>query len=213
MNSKCLCFFLGISLCLLLFIPEGTNICLAADAVIKIKSCYRNPFNSDTVCKKWSFTGTGKGYLVRGEDNPDNKAAEIINSNSGDPEKVILPGSDTISAENGFILSSGNPVPFDFISPEFRKNTVFSISKKASGTVFTEKYSKKAVETTTDFARSQGWIIKENLNFIRPEKKLYMFKIIDLKTNDIVLEQLWQEGDAFWLYESSGNRFSHRIFE
>lgn len=138
------------------------------------------------------------------------RASEIIFEKSlGD---MISPVAKTIKkgksdTETRLFLSSGHPVPYDWIDPYSKVSGEIKVIMQ-SGTLKLSKILKKDVQLLSyDQALKSGYLSEENSSLTDSAATFTLFTLTD--NGKIILKQLWQDENIFWLYEETELRKSY----
>lgn len=138
------------------------------------------------------------------------KASEIVfekalPDNPRSISKTIKKGKS--DSETRIFLSIGHPVPYDWIDPYSKASGEIKVSMQ-SGTQKFSKTLRKDIQTITyNEALKSGYLTDENSGFIDSSKNFTLFTLTD--NGKVILKQLWQDGNSFWLYEESELRKSY----
>lgn len=118
---------------------------------------------------------------------------------AGGPLKSVVPG---------ILFSVESPVPFNLVFPEVLKDELdVQLSIQAGGRQFVKNYSITKQALTYEEAQQNGWIQD------KPKGANGTLSLVTvLNDNDKpVLKQVWQQGDAWWVYEETQFRISRRF--
>lgn len=111
--------------------------------------------------------------------------------------------------EGPLVLSDGFPVPYDYLSSPGHLFSEVEFSEKISGLTFKRTLTREVIPFTTGEALAAGMLSPADPP-VRNNKDLTL--IVIRKSGRLVVQQLWAEGDTFWLYEETPLRRSRRLF-
>ncbi|WP_027359354.1 hypothetical protein [Desulforegula conservatrix] len=123
-----------------------------------------------------------------------NPLAKTIKKGKSDNETMVF-------------LSSGHPVPYDWIDPYSKISGEIKVSTQSGATKFARRVKKEVQFLTYADALQSGYLIDDNSGYIDTSKTFTLFTLTD--NGKTVLKQLWQDEDFFWLYEETGLRKSY----
>ena len=110
------------------------------------------------------------------------------------------------------LIASGYPAPCDILPvakaiSSIGEATSYEIKRKAGGSTVNEKFRVESIVVKVEEAKNNGWI-RNNLDV---KENLYMIRVYNLRTNGLMVQQLWPADGAWWIYEETPSRHSWRI--
>lgn len=190
---------------------------IAGDKIL-VKSLYKDASTEREII--WSFEDEGNTVKVSKEGSEslllikrdmNNRVYDIEYKKdvSIRPSKASATSKNSRAQSNPIFLSDGHPVPFDWVDPAVTDTCELTLYKTAGGMTFKTVLKKEIEVISRDHALSAGYLNDENMHFAKPDKVYLMINIT--KDGNVIIRQLWQEGEKFWLYESTDLRTSFRI--
>jgi hypothetical protein len=133
-----------------------------------------------------------------------------------DPNGSII-GSSAILNQNviqseGIFLAPGFPAPCDILPIKQMTagcplSMVRDISKKIAGETFAYQIEIRCEPVSVDEAVREGWI-RDADTISGPLK---MVSVVNMQNRQLMVRQLWIDGDSWWLYEETAFRESWRM--
>ena len=147
----------------------------------------------------WSLEQSDSFRWVRGE--------EVCSASQYDESKPVILGETIIPGD-----WLNRPLPFAY---EAQKREVV-VYEQIGTTRFAAYLKIQDQEISRAQARAQG-MIRDNLQIgLDSSGRLYLVEVkrdSGNGTQELLMRQLWFEGDRFWLYEAKGGRQSWRVLE
>lgn len=193
---------------------------IAGDKIL-VKSLYKDTSIASTELEIiWSFEdeentvkvskeGSESLLLIKRDMNNRVYDIEYKKDISIRPSKASATSKNSRAQSNPVFFSDGHPAPYDWIDPDAKETCELVSYKNAGGLSFKTVMKKETRFLTRDQALAAGYLNDDNLLFAKSDKSFIEIKII--KDGKTLLSQIWQEGEKFWLYESTDLRTSFRI--
>ena len=178
----------------------------AAQSSFTVRSQYQSPiadtwnqtidwtFSWETATQLTVSRPSDQNPMIRMQFRPDGRLVQV-------QTRLRLASDDRTLLQNpsrGIILSRGHAAPYDFLAPHDRTSGPLTITQTIAGSDFADTFM-RTVEwiTVGDLAASiiDGSNLLKNLSLSAP-----LMRIALKKGDTLVVEQLWHEGDGWWLY-------------
>lgn len=112
-----------------------------------------------------------------------------------------------VSTGNLFIVP-GASVPCDLLPVEQAEDsTAYEYRRQLGGHIFVETIQVERVEINPQEALRNGWLRGE----VQSNKQLVMIRAFSQRTKALLVQQLWADGDHWWIYEETPVRLSWRV--
>jgi len=112
--------------------------------------------------------------------------------------------------QNNLLVVPGSMMPCDILPVDNTNskqlNKTFEIKRRVGGQTFVNLLQVDFYPVAASDAVANGWVTASQ-NLIGP---LTMIRVMDLKKEVMIVQQLWSAGDTWWLYEESLTRQSWR---
>lgn len=181
---------------------------------IRIQSVYMNPnTGSWDQTMNWEIKSDNGRLFTVWNVQTDTAVAELEYDNGRlqQIKKQLNSGNaftDIVDSEkNAVYLSDGYPVPIDDVNPTSLTDEQHIVRKKAGGMTFSTILQKTVTAISPDSPQVSAMInpslkglISGNLNMITLSKN-----------GQLLVRQLWQPGDHWWIYEETPARKSWRV--
>jgi hypothetical protein len=110
------------------------------------------------------------------------------------------------------LIVSGAPIPCNVLPAEKllsdHKSILYEVRREAGGRTFVENIQVSSVAVTYEEAKNNGWV---KLPEIKVKTALNLIKAVNLRTGELMAQQLWANGHSWWVYEETPYRRSWRV--
>jgi hypothetical protein len=118
---------------------------------------------------------------------------------------------DLIHAED-LLIVSGAPIPCDVLPVVKLFSTdapvLYEVRQEAGGRTFVERIQVSRVAVTYEEAKNHGWV---KIPEIDVKTAFYLIKAVNLRTGELMVQQLWADGHSWWMYEETPYRRSWQV--
>ncbi len=143
--------------------------------------------------------------------NPDQPVCRLVPS--GPHPGLYLGDGRTyphVSAGGELMVFPGFSIPCDILPVHTICSTdepgIYDIRRQVGERGFTDQWQAECLTITRSEALSAGWI-RDDSDVAEP---LFWIQVTRLRDKELLVRQLWQPGDSWWLYEETPYRRSWR---
>jgi hypothetical protein len=110
------------------------------------------------------------------------------------------------------LIVSGVPIPCDVLPAAKLFSTdapiLYEVRQEAGGRTFVERIQVSLVAVTYGEAKNHGWVKIPEIDI---KTTFYLIKAVNLRTGELMVQQLWADGQSWWIYDETPYRRSWRI--
>ncbi|MBC2714674.1 MAG: hypothetical protein HF978_05125 [Desulfobacteraceae bacterium] len=115
-------------------------------------------------------------------------------------------------AQQDILIVPGANVPCDLLPvaqmlDSNKDAVIYEVRRQAGGQTFVDRVQVESMEISPKDAVQKGWLPGDAQSFGR----LVMIQAVNLRTNALLVKQLWAPGDDWWIYEETPTRQSWRV--
>lgn len=154
-------------------------------------------------------TGSGSGTLSIFPEGSGRALCSM--SFSGKDGNVVWDPNNTFSdiiQTDHLMLAPGFPAPCDILPVaqmmETRSPRIYEVRRQAGGRTFMDRLQVDCFTVDAADARQKGWLSADE----SASTGLLMIRVINLRTNALMVQQLWSIGESWWRYEETPSRRS-----
>ena len=164
---------------------------------------------------RWAFTEISEGEVRVTREGSEDPVVLLEYDQGGRLQRVekrIGPGDKKIRVIEiplaPIVLSEGFPVPYDDLAPHDDTIKDAVIKKQAGGATFSYKVRRETRDISLNEAMAENMVNEEMAGNLTG-KGLRLITV--WKGEELLVRQLWPEGDSWWVYEETPLRKSWRV--
>jgi hypothetical protein len=118
---------------------------------------------------------------------------------------------DLIHSED-LLIVPGVPVPCNVLPVEklfsADEPVLYEIRRQAGGRTFVDRVQVSRAAVAYEAAINRGWVKAPGSD---AKTALHLIKAVDLRTGELMVQQLWADGHSWWIYEETPYHRSWRV--
>ena len=134
-------------------------------------------------------------------------------SDAGSSVSLVWMESDRqpqVIQQADLLIVPGSPVPVDRLPPDMTagKNDSrnYEIKRQVGGQTFTDHFQVTCADIDSTIARTNGWLTGDDA-----PGKLVMITLVNVRTNALLVRQLWVPGADWWIFEETPYHQSRQV--